>query len=74
MIYDLTELVDRAMLGFDSPDITPMRQLKDGLYVLELFHGGTWAFKDLGLSCVGQLLEYFLSKRKKHLTIVVGMY
>ena len=39
---------------------------------MELFHGTTWAFKDLALSCVGQFLEYFLSKRQIHLTIVVG--
>ncbi|KAJ8317394.1 hypothetical protein KUTeg_005298, partial [Tegillarca granosa] len=38
---------------------------------MELYHGVTWAFKDLALSCVGQFLEYFLSKRKKYLTILV---
>ena len=32
------------------------------------------AFKDLALSLVGQFLEYFLEKRKKHVTVLVGMH
>lgn len=39
---------------------------------MELFHGPTWSFKDLALSCVGQFIPYFLSKRKKHFNIIVG--
>ncbi|XP_043918044.1 threonine synthase-like 2 isoform X2 [Protopterus annectens] len=32
----------------------------------------TYAFKDLALSCVGQFLQYFLNKRNKHVTVLVG--
>ena len=38
----------------------------------ELFHGPTLAFKDLALTFVGQLYNYFLEKSQKHYTIVVG--
>lgn len=42
--------------------------------VLELWHGVTYAFKDLSLCCVAQFLQYFLEKRKKHITVVVGVH
>ncbi|XP_062602967.1 threonine synthase-like 2 [Saccostrea cucullata] len=68
----LNDLIDSAFSRFSVPEITPIKRLPDGLNVMELFHGPTWAFKDLALSCVGQFLQYFLSKRKKHLNILVG--
>ncbi|XP_035673866.1 threonine synthase-like 2 isoform X1 [Branchiostoma floridae] len=69
---DLHDLIDRAFSKFRHPDVVNVARLKKGLNVLELWHGATLAFKDLALSCVGQFLEYFLEKRKKHVTIVVG--
>lgn len=69
---DLIGILDRAFSRFSHPEVAPIARLNDGLNVIELFHGVTWSFKDLALSCVGQFLEYFLNKRKTHLTIVVG--
>ncbi|VDI00928.1 Hypothetical predicted protein, partial [Mytilus galloprovincialis] len=69
---DLNDLLDKAFAKFTHQEIAPIQRLKNGLNIMELFHGTTWAFKDLALSCVGQFLEYFLSKQKKHLTLVVG--
>ncbi|OWF40335.1 threonine synthase-like 2 [Mizuhopecten yessoensis] len=69
---ELNGLLDKAFGRFTHPDVTPISKLNDGLNIIELFHGVTWAFKDLALSCVGQFLEYFLNKRQKHLTIIVG--
>lgn len=67
-----TGLVDKALSTFDVPEIAPIKNLNQGLRVMELFHGRTWAFKDLALSIVGQLFDHFLNKKQKHLTIVVG--
>ncbi len=67
-------ILDRAFTRFSIPDVVHLERLADGLNVLELFHGPTLAFKDLALTCVGQFYEYFLEKRKKHVTVIVGMY
>jgi len=44
----------------DTP--APLRRLSDGLYMLELWHGPTCAFKDMAL----QLLPYLLTVSAKH--------
>ncbi|XP_028938777.1 threonine synthase-like 2 isoform X4 [Ornithorhynchus anatinus] len=69
---DLNRLIDRAFSRFRHRDVVHLSRMKDGLNVLELWHGVTYAFKDLALSCTGQFLQYFLEKRQKHVTIVVG--
>ena len=56
------------------PEVIAIKRLKDGLNVAELFHGPTLAFKDLALTFVGELYNYFLEKSKKNCIIVVGKY
>lgn len=34
-------------------------------YILELFHGPTFAFKDVALQFLGNLFEYFLQRKNK---------
>ncbi len=67
-----SEIVDKAFSRFDVESVVKMAKLKKCLNVMELFHGPTLAFKDLAMSCVGQLLDFFLNKRQKHITIIVG--
>ncbi|XP_072353755.1 threonine synthase-like 2 [Scyliorhinus torazame] len=69
---DLSDLISQAFRRFRHKDVVELASLENGLNVLELWHGMTYAFKDLAISCVGQLLQYFLEKRKKQVTIVVG--
>ncbi|KFW01254.1 Threonine synthase-like 2, partial [Eurypyga helias] len=73
-LFITAELVPRNTLNGRSrhKDIVHLSRLKDGLNVLELWHGVTYAFKDLSLSCTGQFLQYFLEKKQKHITILVG--
>ncbi|KAK3599421.1 hypothetical protein CHS0354_036440 [Potamilus streckersoni] len=68
----LNGLLDAAFSTFTHPEVAPFKHLKDNLNVMELFHGKTWAFKDLALSCVGQFYNYFCAKRKQHFIILVG--
>ncbi|CAG5867158.1 unnamed protein product [Menidia menidia] len=48
---DLEDLVDKAFSGFSVPDVIRIARLKEGLSILELFHGDTLAFKDLAMTC-----------------------
>ena len=70
----MEEIVERSFVRFNVADdgVIRFHDLDDSLTVAELFHGPTMAFKDLALSVVGQMYSYFLEKRKKHMTIVVG--
>ncbi|KAJ8597955.1 tryptophan synthase beta subunit-like PLP-dependent enzyme [Rhizopogon salebrosus TDB-379] len=51
------------------PDITPLKPLTNedpcARYILELFHGPTYAFKDVALQLLGNLFSYFLQRRNK---------
>ncbi|MGF1449956.1 MAG: threonine synthase [Opitutales bacterium] len=54
----LERMVRDAYSRFDHPDIAPLVQLgREPLYVLELFHGPTLAFKDFALQLLGNLYE-----------------
>ena len=50
---DLDRMVEEAYAGFRHPAVCPLVQVGDNLFVLELFHGPTLAFKDLAM----QLLD-----------------
>lgn len=54
---EVFKLVDRSYSNFNDLSIAPLRKLADKLFVLELFHGPTLAFKDFGLQLVGNLFE-----------------
>ncbi len=66
---DLKGLIDRSYATFTDPDITPVVH-KDGLYILELFHGPTLAFKDVALQFLGNLFEYLLAERGEKMNIL----
>jgi threonine synthase len=77
---DLREIVDKSYSTFRLPEVTPTITLDQSknLYLLELFHGPTFAFKDVALQFLGNLFEYFLVRRNKgvsagareHLTVI----
>ena len=59
--YDFDELkaaCEKAYAQFDDGDAAPLVKIDSSLYMLELFHGPTCAFKDLALT----LLPYLLRK------------
>ncbi|KAG0165510.1 threonine synthase [Apophysomyces sp. BC1034] len=63
---DLRKLVEKSYSTFRHADVTPLAKVKDGFYVMELFHGPTFAFKDVALQFVGNLFEYFLERRNRN--------
>jgi len=59
---DLKDIIDRSYSTFRTAEVSPVKQLGSA-WILELFHGPTFAFKDVALQLLGNLFEYFLSKR-----------
>jgi len=66
---DLKDLIRRSYSKFDNAEITPVSTV-DGLFVLELFHGPTLAFKDIALQFLGNVFEYILKKSWAELNIL----
>ena len=62
---DLRAIIDRSYSTFRAPETTPLVHLHDNLYLLELFHGPTFAFKDVALQFLGNLFEYFLVRKNE---------
>jgi threonine synthase len=50
--------------------VTPLAQLDERHWLLELFHGPTLAFKDVALQLLGLFFERFLRGRDTHLTVI----
>jgi len=50
----------------------PIVQVKDSIYSLELFHGPTLAFKDVGARFMARLLGYFLVGFEKEVNVLVA--
>ncbi len=66
----LRELTHAAYGRFSHKAVTPLRQLDEQQWLLELFHGPTLAFKDVALQLLGLLFEAFLDRSGDPLTIV----
>ena len=67
---DLKLLVDDAYAEFGHTAVAPLKQLDSNLWLMELFHGPTLAFKDFALQLLGRLFDYVLTKRGERVTIV----
>jgi len=67
---DLRNLMKRSYQDFaDRQDPVPTKKVGD-LQIMELFHGPTFAFKDVALQALGNLFEYFLKRKQKRITVV----
>jgi len=66
---DLEVLVENSYASFSHPQVTPVRKAGD-LYILELFHGPTLAFKDVALQLLGNLFAYELKKSGTFMNII----
>ncbi|EMC91807.1 hypothetical protein BAUCODRAFT_79002 [Baudoinia panamericana UAMH 10762] len=77
---DLKNIIQKSYSTFRAKNITPLVTLDEAkhLHLLELFHGPTFAFKDVALQFLGNLFEYFLVRRnhgregthREHLTVI----
>ncbi|HEX4159189.1 MAG TPA: threonine synthase [Rhizomicrobium sp.] len=69
---DLAEDIKVAYMSFDPPGMAPLVELEPGLYLLELFHGPTLAFKDIAMQLLARLMSRELARRDAHATILVA--
>jgi threonine synthase len=67
---ELQRLTAAAYSRFRHVAVAPLVQLDERLWLLELFHGPTLAFKDLALQLVGPLFDAVLARAREHVTIV----
>ncbi len=64
---DLRNLINDAV-NFDAPVV----KLENDVYVLELFHGPSLAFKDFGARFMSRVMSYFLEEGEKQLDVLVA--
>ena len=50
----------------------PLERVEEGIYCLELFHGPTFAFKDVGARFLARCLSYFNESARDEVTILVA--
>ena len=65
---DVLQQIVAETINFDFPLV----EVHDGIYSLELFHGPTLAFKDVGARFMSRCLGYFNRNRNSHTTVLVA--
>jgi len=86
--YSLPEIafhVAKNLIGEDIPDddlqaiihdainfLAPVVKLEENVFVLELWHGPSLAFKDFGARFMSRVMSYFLEKGEKQLDVLVA--
>ncbi|HEX4113496.1 MAG TPA: threonine synthase [Stellaceae bacterium] len=66
----LAQILAESYADFDQEAVAPLRQIAPDLWLLELFHGPTLAFKDYALQLVGRLFDEVLARRGGRVTII----
>ncbi len=65
------EICERTYSDFSAKNkIISIDKLNENEFILNLFHGPTFAFKDFALQLLGNLYDYILKKKKINLTIL----
>ena len=67
---DLKNIIQDSYKQFSHSDIAPIVPIDQNKYILELFYGPTFAFKDYALQFLGNLFTYALPKASKKLTVL----
>ncbi|MDB5007331.1 MAG: thrC [Mucilaginibacter sp.] len=86
--YSLPEIafhVAKSIIGDDIPGddlksiiydainfLAPVVELEENVFVLELWHGPSLAFKDFGARFMSRIMSYFLEKGEKQLDVLVA--
>ncbi len=66
----LRTIIQEVYAGFDHTCAAPLKQLRSGLWLMELFHGPTFAFKDYAMQVLARLFDHILEQRGERVTIL----
>ena len=66
----IKELIEDSYKDFTNKDITPVNKISNNEYLLELFYGPTYAFKDIAMQFIGRLMGYYLDMDNKKINIL----
>jgi threonine synthase len=67
---DLLEMCQEAYSTFTHAAVVPLTQLQPGLFIAELFHGPSLAFKDVAMQILARLYDHLLGSQKRSQTIL----
>ncbi|MEI7572515.1 MAG: threonine synthase, partial [Phenylobacterium sp.] len=67
---DLLEMCRQAYAAFDHPAVVPLVQLAPDVFLAELFHGPTLAFKDVAMQLLAGLSDFVLGRAGRTQTIL----
>ncbi|MET0155714.1 MAG: threonine synthase [Rickettsiales bacterium] len=67
---ELRSMVRQSYESFAHSAVAPLTQLSERLFMLELFHGPTLAFKDFALQFLGRILHRFLGESGEKLAVI----
>jgi threonine synthase len=67
---EFLRLARESCQGFAHKTVAPLRQIDARIWLMELFHGPTLAFKDVALQLLGRLYDRVLAERAQRVTIV----
>ena len=68
----LQQMCREAYASFRHPAVAPLIQLDSNAWLLELFRGPTFAFKDLAMQLLSRLMDHVLTARGRRATIVAA--
>jgi len=66
----IQELIEDSYKDFTDKNITPVNKISNNEYLLELFYGPTYAFKDIAMQFIGRLMGYYLDMDNKKINIL----
>lgn len=68
---ELARMAQVSYSNFRSPEVAPLKRMDGSLSILELFHGPTFAFKDVALQFMGELYSY-ISRTRGEIIHILG--
>ncbi len=67
---DLLAMCEQAYATFSHAAVVPLVQLRPGVFIAELFHGPSLAFKDVAMQILARLYDHMLGERGRTQTIL----